>query len=103
MAFELKDGQGSIFPNDYKNSESQPDFKGKLKINGEEYEVAAWEQTTRKGATFYSLRVKLSSEESRSTTSSNKPRPAQQQTRPARQESGTPMNKIQGMDDDIPF
>ena len=57
MAFQLKDGQGSLFPNDRKTSDSHPDYKGSVMLNGQEFDLAAW---TKKGARgeFLSLSIK---------------------------------------------
>jgi D-Tyr-tRNAtyr deacylase len=57
MAFQLKDGQGSLFPNDRKTSDSHPDYKGSAMLNGQEFYLAAW---TKKGARgeFLSLSIK---------------------------------------------
>ena len=55
--FEIKAGKGSIFKNDYKNSDNQPDYKGKIKTpSGEELEVALWVKKTDKGS-FFSVKV----------------------------------------------
>ena len=37
-----KDNSGAIFKNERKEKESHPDYKGKAKINGQEFEIAAW-------------------------------------------------------------
>lgn len=57
MAYELKDGQGSLFKNDRKTEERHPDYKGSFKINGTEYDLAAWVKEGKKGK-FFSLSVK---------------------------------------------
>lgn len=57
MAYQLKDGQGSLFKNDRKEKENQPDYRGELMINGELLEVAAWIKTGQKGK-FMSLSAK---------------------------------------------
>ncbi len=42
MAFELKELQGSLFDNDRKVRDNQPDMTGSCKIGGTEYWVSAW-------------------------------------------------------------
>lgn len=42
MAFELKDGQGTLFKNDKDGVESRPDYRGELKLGKETYKVAGW-------------------------------------------------------------
>jgi len=36
--------RGQIWPNDRKEKETQPDFKGFLNIRGEEFCISAWKQ-----------------------------------------------------------
>jgi len=36
--------QGQIWPNDQKEKETQPDFKGSLNVKGEEFWISAWKQ-----------------------------------------------------------
>ena len=51
MAYEQKEGQGALFPNDKKGNEKAPDYKGTVLINGELTEIAAWKKTTEKFST----------------------------------------------------
>ena len=55
MAYELRDNSGSIFGNRNKEHAKHPDMTGDCKIDGKEYRVSAWQKTTRKGDTYYSL------------------------------------------------
>ena len=41
MAFELKEGQGSLFKAEKKN-ERAPDYEGKANVGGTMYRVAGW-------------------------------------------------------------
>jgi hypothetical protein len=60
MAYELKDGQGSLFINDKKEPGSmQPDRTGKLMINGQMYKVAGWLKKSANGTQFLSLKAEL--------------------------------------------
>ena len=58
MAYEHKEGQGSLFKNE-KANDRQPDFKGTIVIGGVTYEVAAWEKTSQRGTKFLSLQASL--------------------------------------------
>lgn len=49
MAYEHKDMTGSIFVNEDKKGERHPDWRGKVKINGEEYYAAGWNNESRNG------------------------------------------------------
>ena len=58
MAYEHKEGQGSLFKND-KQNDRQPDFKGTIMIGGTTYEVAAWSRTSQNGREYLSLQASL--------------------------------------------
>ena len=51
---ETKNNTGAIFKNDKKTNENQPDYKGKVNVNGKEMEVALWLKTSAKGIKFFS-------------------------------------------------
>jgi uncharacterized protein (DUF736 family) len=55
--FEHKEGKGSLLINSFKKGDTQPDFKGSIKINGQTYQVAAWRKQTKAGAEMISLSV----------------------------------------------
>lgn len=58
MAYEHKEGQGSLFKNE-KQNDRQPDYKGTIVIGGTTYEIAAWEKTSRNGMSYMSLQAAL--------------------------------------------
>jgi uncharacterized protein (DUF736 family) len=47
--------KGVMFPNDRKQNDRQPDFRGKGNFNGVEFQVSAWKKTGRNGNKFLSL------------------------------------------------
>lgn len=58
MAYERREGQGSLFPNRKKEPGSkQPDWRGDALVNGVLMEVAAWSKESAKGS-FLSLSIK---------------------------------------------
>jgi uncharacterized protein (DUF736 family) len=58
MAYETKAGSGSLFPNDRKQKETHPDWKGRIKWhNGTEAWLSAWEKETKDGRKFLSIQV----------------------------------------------
>lgn len=101
MAYEHKEGQGSLFKNE-KQNDRQPDFKGTILIGGITYEVAAWERISQKGEKYFSLQSSLPRE-----------RPATRPSQPAQpvsaQSYATPMDPfypappISADDEDLPF
>ena len=53
---EQKDNSGAIFKNDYKEKETQPDYKGKAMIDGKEKEVAMWLNESKTGIKYFSVK-----------------------------------------------
>ena len=52
MAYELRDESGSLFRNDRKESEQQPDYRGDAKIDGKAYRISAWLKEGQSGKFF---------------------------------------------------
>lgn len=64
MAFELKDGSGTLFRNDKDGNDKRPDYRGELKLlNGETIKLAGWIKEGAKGK-FLSLSVDKPREQS---------------------------------------
>jgi uncharacterized protein (DUF736 family) len=51
---ETKQNTGAIFKNDKKTNEKQPDYKGKVNVNGKEMEIALWLKESSKGIKYFS-------------------------------------------------
>lgn len=81
MAYEMREGSGSLFRAD-KKSESAPDYEGKVMLAEREWRIAGWLKTTPGGKKWMSLRVEPP------RTKESTPAPAQKQIDP---------------DEDIPF
>ena len=43
---------GAIFKNDKKTSQNQPDYRGKVNVNGKEMEIALWVKQGKSGSYF---------------------------------------------------
>lgn len=56
MAYQQKEGQGSLFKNE-KQNDRQPDFKGSIMIKGVLYNVSAWNRTSQNGREYISLQA----------------------------------------------
>lgn len=84
--FEHKPGSGSIFENGYKETDRQPDMKGKIKTpDGQEWDVSGWWKESRNGQ-FLSLAIQEPWQGGRgSSTRSSQP------VRPSERPSGRPM------------
>jgi hypothetical protein len=49
---ENKINSGAIFKNDKKTTANQPDYRGKVNVNGKEMEVALWVKQGKNGSFF---------------------------------------------------
>ncbi len=56
MAFELRELQGNIFDNKFKETDKQPDKKGDLLLNGVPHEIAIWIKQGAKGE-FWGFKI----------------------------------------------
>lgn len=59
MAYELKEGQGSLFVNEKKETEKHPDFSGSILVSGKKFFLAGWKKKTKDGRTWLSLQANL--------------------------------------------
>ena len=51
-----KENSGFISKNKYKKEEKHPDIKGKINVEGKEWEIAGWENSNDNGK-YYSLKL----------------------------------------------
>jgi uncharacterized protein (DUF736 family) len=50
--------RGVLFPNKYKeDSDTKPHFLGNINVEGSEFRLAAWENTSKSGKDYLSIRV----------------------------------------------
>ena len=58
MAYQMRVGQGSLFKNDKRTSDSSPNLKGKVMLpNGETRWVSGWSKKTSAGEAWISLAI----------------------------------------------
>jgi len=48
---------GAIFKNDKKETDSHPDYKGSLDVDGQQFWVSSWINTSKAGAKYMSLKI----------------------------------------------
>ena len=89
MAYEHKEGQGSLFKND-KQNDRQPDFKGTIMIGGTTYEVAAWSRTSQNGREYLSLQASLPRQTDGAQQGGYQSKPAYQAPRPQQPAQAAP-------------
>ena len=83
MAFEQRDNTGALFKNNEKDSDTHPDYRGNLNVDGTEFWLSAWIKTSKQGMKYMSLSIKPKNAEA---------------AKPA-----TSGSLKQDMDDEIPF
>ncbi len=67
-----KEGNGSLFKNNYKEKENQPDLKGTMTgLDGKEYELAGWHGKTKAGDDKISVKISKPYQKTESTSLSN--------------------------------
>ena len=57
MAYEIREKNGTLFQNRYKRTDSQPDMKGEIRIDGKLLEIVAWEKSDRNGMPWYAHKI----------------------------------------------
>ena len=73
---------GVLFPNQYKeDGDTKPDYLGSVNVNGEDWRLAAWANTSKKGKEYMSIRV----------------------SEPKEKSNGQQQNNSKDTDDNIPF
>jgi uncharacterized protein (DUF736 family) len=49
--------RGALFRNQYKKDSKHPDYKGKLNVEGKDFELSAWTKEAKDGSNFLSISV----------------------------------------------
>jgi hypothetical protein len=89
MAFETREGEGSLFSN-HKTTEQQPDFTGRCRLGGVLYRLAGWNREAQSGRHWMALKI----QPDQTTTASADSEPVKATQAPAPDKD---------FDDDIPF
>ena len=55
---EQKINTGTIFKNDKKTADNQPDYRGKINVEGKELEISLWVKTAQSGVKYMSAAIK---------------------------------------------
>ena len=59
---------GALFPNDKKEKETHPDFRGTLNVEGKDFWIKGWKKEAKSGMKFLSLSIQSKEEVKPSTT-----------------------------------
>lgn len=51
---ETKTNSGAIFKNDNKTKDTQPDYRGKVNVEGKELEISLWLKESKTGVKYFS-------------------------------------------------
>jgi len=58
--FEIENGNGSIFKNEAKSKDTQPDYWGEMKTpDGQTLKLALWVSTAKTGRKYFSLKAQI--------------------------------------------
>lgn len=101
MAYELKEGQGSLFKNE-KQNDRQPDFRGHIMVGGTIYDVAGWQRTSQNGKEYISLQAALPRERTDAPAQQYQA-PVQQYQAPAPAPAPSADDFKETVVDDLPF
>ena len=55
---EQKINSGAIFKNDKKTADNQPDYRGKINVEGKDLEISLWVKTAQSGVKYMSAAIK---------------------------------------------
>ena len=59
MSYEIREGQGSLCPNENRKSDNAPNATGRCNIGGTIYRLSAWTKTTRDGQKWMSPAIEV--------------------------------------------
>lgn len=59
MAFETKELEGALFPNENRTSENSPHFTGEERVEGKLWRLAAWKNTSKQGEPYLKLKIEV--------------------------------------------
>lgn len=51
-----KENTGAIFKNE-NSTGNQPQWKGKINVNGKDMDIALWQKTSEKGLNYFSVKI----------------------------------------------
>ena len=71
MAYEQREGQGSLWRTKEKKKDTSPDYTGSALFKGETVRLAGWIKTTQNGKTFLSLSLQDDEYDQRGNTESD--------------------------------
>jgi hypothetical protein len=98
MAYELRNNSGSLFKNDYKKTDSQPDYTGNGMFEGVEGKLSGWLKNSARGK-FLSIAFTPSSELGERSPAPTKP----PLTKAAAAKTINLEEVLDEIDDEIPF
>ena len=58
MSNYSNENSGALFKNDRKETDSHPDYKGSINVNGVEYWINAWLNESKSGQKYMGLKIK---------------------------------------------
>jgi hypothetical protein len=101
VSYEQKDNSGALFKNeDQREGRQDPLYKGSARINGVDYWVSAWLNTSKAGAKYMSLKYKAK-DEARAPVQNDFDARYPSEAKPA--VPPAPVAAADDLNDDVPF
>jgi hypothetical protein len=94
--------RGALFKNDKKQSDSHPDYKGSLNVEGVEYWVSSWIKVSKTGDKFMSLSVQPKEGQQQPPQAPQRTQPPARSQAP-RQAPAMASSGFDDMNSDVPF
>ena len=60
--YEMKDGEGSLFKNDNRAKDTDPDVNGSVRVGGVDYVINGWKKNSKSGLSYMKLSLRPKSE-----------------------------------------
>lgn len=107
MAYELKPGNGTLFENNRKQSDTHPDLTGSINVNGVEHWFSGWWKQGSSGAQFLSVSIGKPKDQQSAPQQRPAQRPAAPAARPGQRAAPArrpaPASFDDGDGSDVPF
>lgn len=94
MSEQKNNNRGYLYPNANKNKPTQPDFTGKLTVDGKEWKINAWENKSPDGKKFLSLSLLVPLQTNSNNNNQNNTNNTQQNHQENKEEKMKPASNI---------
>jgi hypothetical protein len=68
---KVKENSGALFRNDRKEKDTHPDYKGTIRVDGQDYWISGWMNESGKGVKYMGLSVQPKEEQAKKPVHDN--------------------------------